>query len=215
MKRALIFLRPFLCLPLVMAACSRGPNLHPQDVAHQAQEDCGFVQNTYGERVSWRTNHLPIRFQIHESFPRKYLPALQEAMSFWEGVTGRHLFEMVNTPVGGPVDQKQDGQNVIYWYHDWEANKPSEQARTLIYWVGPQIVEADIRINAKNFKYYTEGPQNATDVHLPSLLIHELGHVLGLKHNDSEASVMATYLPSKMRRMSVTQADLTSVQCEY
>ncbi len=97
----------------------------------------------------------------------------------------------------------------------WEAEKASEQARTSVYWVGDQIREADIRINAKNFTFYSETPSGYRDVHLQSLLIHELGHVLGLRHKDDTASVMATYLASQTLRINLSDADKENVNCEY
>jgi predicted Zn-dependent protease len=97
----------------------------------------------------------------------------------------------------------------------WEADKPSEQARTSIYWAGNTIQEADLRINNKNFSFYIDSPAKDTDVQLTSLLVHELGHVLGLKHNDQEPSVMATYLAMHTIRKDLSAQDLTSIECEY
>ena len=205
-KRALaLLLIPFLFL----SACA------PK---HQSEPDCGFVQNVYGERISWKDT-APISLLVHESFPAEMLPALQKAVADWEQAMGRPVFRIVQTGYqsAGP---RQDGVNVIYWMKTWEENKSTEQARTSVYWVGDQIREADIRVNAKNFCPFLEQPavhtdQDCQDVHLESLLLHELGHVLGLKHKDNQSSIMATYLGSQTKRTIVSKADQDNLKCEY
>ena len=65
------------------------------------------------------------------------------------------------------------------------------------------------------FKKTLETPAGNRDVHLESLLIHELGHVLGLKHKDSGDSVMATYLSSLTMRNDIPEKDIDDLKCEY
>ncbi len=180
----------------------------------KAEKDCGFVQNVYGERISWKTGS-PVVINIHESVPAQYYPAIEAAIKDWESSSGKVLFKIGAYGVGGPIKPRQDGVNVIYWMDTWEANKTSEQARTSVYWVGSEIKEADIRINHKNFNYYVDEASGSGDVHFSSLLVHELGHVLGLKHKDGQNSVMATYLSSLVKRDVVSTADLSSLSCEY
>lgn len=195
-----------LCvLPMVMTAC--GPR-------NTKQESCNFVQNVYGQRVSWK-GELPVKFYLHESVPAEFQESIKRAMHEWERITGKRLFELVGAGIQGQNEPKQDGVNVIYWMNTWEDNKPAEQARTSVYWVSDTIKEADIRVNDKNFDFYADHEQGYNDVHVESLMLHELGHVLGLKHNDSTESVMATYLASHTVRNEVSTADLESVQCEY
>lgn len=179
----------------------------------QAQDDCGFVQNVYGERISWKSNST-ISLFVHESFPAEYLPALKNAISTWEKSLGRPVFSIVQTGYQSSGPQ-QDGVNVLYWMKTWENQKSSEQARTSIYWVGDQIKEADIRINNKNFNFYTGNSGSGAKVHLDSLLVHELGHVLGLKHKDDSGSVMATYLSALTQRTNIASADKQDLKCEY
>ena len=194
-----------LVLPLAMTAC--GPK-------NAKQESCGFVQNVYGQRVSWKGD-LPVKFYLHESVPVEFQESIKRSMREWERVTGKRLFELVGSGIQGQNVPKQDGINVIYWMTNWEDNKTAEQARTSVYWVSDTIKEADIRVNDKNFNFYRDYAEGYNDVHVESLMIHELGHVLGLKHNDESESVMATYLASQTVRNEISAADLESVQCEY
>lgn len=204
-----LLLRGFILLSVIIPMLI----LNACGTKQQAQDDCGFVQNVYGQRISWKTE-APISLYVHESFPDNMLPALQAAMDNWAKVLGRPVFRIVQTKYQslGPA---QDGVSVIYWMDTWEEKKATEQARTSVYWQGDQITEADIRINHKNFQFFTQLPGKLGEVHLESLLIHELGHVFGLKHKDDSGSVMGTYLASQTVRTKVAAADLKDLKCEY
>jgi hypothetical protein len=180
----------------------------------KAEDPCNFVQNVYGERVSWKGN-LPVVLHVHQSFPQEFLPALYEAIQIWEDSVGRRLFEVGSIRNMEPMNPRQDRVSMIYWMDNWEVDKPSEQARTSVYWVGNAIQEADLRINDKNFNFYMSTPKNDNDVQLTSLLVHELGHILGLKHNDENPSVMATYLAVHTLRKDLSSQDIGSIRCEY
>lgn len=201
-------------LALVLTACGKANMFDALTPSYKSQEDCGFVQNVYGERISWKKKS-PIRLSIHESVPSQYYPAIEAALKNWESALRRPLFQIVEYGSKGPLQPRQDGVNVIYWLETWESNRSSEQARTSVYWVGNEIREADVRINAKDFTYYVGTSSGGREVHLESLLVHEIGHILGLKHKDSGGSVMATYLSANTDRSLISKTDEDSIRCEY
>ncbi|MEY4615966.1 MAG: hypothetical protein RJB66_926 [Pseudomonadota bacterium] len=182
--------------------------------APKAEEPCNFVQNVYGQRISWK-DQVPIPLLVHADFPREHLPALDRAIQVWESAAGHRLFAIINTSFRDNDAPTKDNRSVIYWMRSWESEKKTEQARTSIYWIGEQIREADLKVNAKDFSFYSDSPQQNSEVHLESLLIHELGHVLGLRHNDDGGSVMATYLATITKRDELSTADKDSMACEY
>lgn len=179
-----------------------------------AKDDCGYVQNVNGERISWK-GQIPIKLYIHESFPSTYVGAVQAAVKTWNNLAGKTLFELSQMQVGSSAQAQKDGYNVIYFYRDWEADKSIEQARTAVYWSGDKIYEADIKINGKNFSYYWNNNTNESSVNIQALVLHELGHVLGLKHKDSGSSVMSTYLANNTDRTVLAATDAESLKCEY
>jgi hypothetical protein len=175
---------------------------------------CNFVMNSMQQRVSWNAN-LPINIYIHNSVPADFVPAIMNAMRTWEAALGKKLFEVVGAGLSGPATPQKDGVSAIYYLTEWESTKTSEQARTTIYWQGEQIVEGDIRVNAKNFTFFTGNNIGATSVDFESLLIHELGHLLGLAHDNEAGSVMNERLASGVLRREIGAVDLASVKCEY
>lgn len=187
-----------------------------QACAPKTQSDCGFVQNVYGERISWK-GQVPVVLQLHQSVPRSKEMAIRKAAQTWNDRAGKEILQIVPQTYYGPADGR-DRANVISFSSTWDPAKLSEQAKTTVHWVGDQIQEADIRVNASQyngasvFNYYVE---QGDGVNFEALMVHELGHVLGLKHNDEGSSVMATYLASNSDRTQLSSVDGANLQCEY
>jgi hypothetical protein len=182
---------------------------------HNSQDSCGFIQNAYGERMSWK-NEAPVTMYLHESVPDEYVPALLSAVSTWEKSAGRKLFNIVTTPrVSGPNQTAHDGRSVIYFSDTWNASESSQQAITSVLSIGDQIVEADMRINATGrFQFYWKD-EDPTKVNIEALFLHELGHVLGLKHREGDGSVMAANLKDGEDRIALGSVDNSDLKCEY
>jgi hypothetical protein len=197
----------FLCLTialtLLVTAC--GPKLQPQ-------QSCNFVQNSEEQRVSWK-GEVPIDIYVHESVPSNFIKPLLKAMAQWEMQTGHALFRLAGVKTG-PLTPSRDGQSVIYWFKTWNQGLETEQARTTIYWVGDRIDEADMYVDGSNFTYAEADPTPA-EVDFESLMVHELGHVLGYQHIVDHPSVMSPTLANGVERRTLEREDLSSFQCEY
>jgi hypothetical protein len=190
-----------------MQACSRP--LPPQAA-------CNFVQNPDLQRVSWK-KHLPVSLYIHSSVPVEAYPAIDRAIAHYNATLGggTEVFRVMGRAQSGDLNPVRDGYSMIYWFKTWDPKKPTEQARTTIYWSGSEIFEFDMRINAYNFNYYFGEDTNFSDVDLDSLVLHELGHALGLAHNPTKGSVMNVTLDQAQVRRKLGAVDLASLKCEY
>lgn len=191
-----------------------------QACAPKGNEDCGFVQNVYGERISWK-NQIPVVMYLHDSVPTDSVPALISAVKTWNEAAGKTLVQLVTDRRVNTEAAQRDRLNVISFSSQWESDRHSEQARTSVHWVGDLIQEADIKINGARkadgnpvFNYYWDRPSSG-GVNLEALVLHEIGHVLGMKHKDYDNSVMQTYLASNSDRVDLTQTDRDSLSCEY
>ena len=189
-----------------------------QACAPKAQTDCGYVQNSYGERISWK-GQLPVSLQIHQSVPDQFIPAIKAAVDTWNSNAGTTVFVIAGDHyAGNPANQDQ--VNVISFSPTWDPNLLSEQAKTQVYWIGDQIQEADVKVNASSvngnpvYQFYSD-TEIPNAINIQALLLHELGHVLGLKHIDGVGSVMATYLANDANRTSLASVDVSNLKCEY
>ncbi len=182
--------------------------------SQKSPDSCGFVQNSSGERISWK-NEVPIHLTMHSSIPTEYRGAVIAAAEKWNRALGKNMIIIENSIADGPNAAAKDGQSVIYLSPTWEADKPSEQGRTSIYWVGDRIVETDIKLNSQNFQFYWQKPSETQGVNIEALIMHEMGHVLGLKHKDTESSVMQTYLANNSDRTQIGETDIEALKCEY
>lgn len=211
-SKALLVFGPLLTAALMFAVgCSK--KLKPEN-------SCNFVQNEDRQRVSW--SQAPIRLMIHESVKPEYYQAVKTAVLFWNSGYKKKLFEIEAFGVTSPTKAGRDGVSMIFWRSKWDSSSAREHARTTIFWVGKNIVEADMEINDEHYDFFTGETPDFTKVHLESLLIHELGHVLGLAHNgethsEEPDSVMNVQLAKGYLRDTQEQAekDFESLRCEY
>jgi len=207
LKAALAFVC-LMALALTLDACSR-----PQS----PQDSCNFVQNPELQRVSWK-DHLPVKLYVHKSVPTDAYAAIDRAITAYNSGpgNGREIFKIEARGVDGDLNPQKDGYSTIYWFNTWDADRTTEQARTTIYWSGNEIFEADMRINAKDFTFnYDVNSSNFSAVDLDSLVLHELGHVLGLAHTTAAGSAMHATLDEGQVRRNLGAVDLADLKCEY
>ena len=215
-KFAISFFLSFFVL--FLGSCSKNGltlKIGDQDIlALGSVDSCNFVQSSGGLRVSWKSS-TPVRFIIGPNVPTKYDETIVKAAATWNGYLRQGLISVHrdNSLTQPPAD---DRYNLIYWMTDWSEDQKEEQARTAIRWDISKLRDADIKINAKYFKYAAENETlTKGSVSLLSLMIHEMGHGVGLKHINDIVSVMQTHLASGVERAIPAKVDTDSLGCEY
>lgn len=215
----LIVLRSVLLVFLIafQMGCSKGIYVGPESseyLATAAEDECGYIQNEFGQRVSWKTR-VPVEFLVSKSIPAEFYEDLTEAAEIWNRASGKKIIVINVSQLDTTEFSTSDLKNTITGYTEWDDTKSTQQAVTIVKYKGALISEADIKINLKDFVYYTKDPQNSSQVHFGSLLVHELGHALGLKHGLVKPTVMWSTLASSLIRTNLSSADTTSLGCEY
>lgn len=204
----------YIIVMVIAAVGLQACGMHPAP-----QESCNFVQNSEKQRVSWGAK-TPVILYIGNSVPSSYFDPIRKATEVWNAAAGREILK-----IGGIVDQASnaspDGTNLISFEREWNGHR-AEQARTTIYWAGSRIYESDVRLNDRDFRFFAGDSPGVSEVDMESLMIHEFGHVLGLKHTDLTQSVMQPTLagasldnPRAAFRRELGEVDLNSIRCEY
>lgn len=208
MKRTLKFKALALSILITSAAAliACQPKLEPEN-------DCNFVMSSQIQRVSWK-NQFPIKLYIADTVPTELRESVRIAASQWNYKLSKEAIVVLESD-NIPKAANKDGVNVIYWIPDWTDGKTTEQARTTIHWKGDMISEADVLINAEDHTFSAFGALEPTKIDFTSLMVHELGHVLGLQHVQESPSVMAPTLAQSTQRIIPTETDLNSLKCEY
>lgn len=210
MRKSIVIVALILVGAVVLQACGIRPS---------PQVSCNFVQNSEQQRVSWGAQ-TPVVMLIDSSVPGIHYDAIKRAAQVWNESVGREVIKIGGWTSTGP-SPTPDGVNLIYFQRNWDGPS-NEQARTTIYWSGERIYEADVKVNERDFEFFSGETGEAGKLDIESLLIHEFGHVLGLKHTQIQGSVMqptlsgalATNLSAGFRR-SLTTDDRNSIACEY
>lgn len=201
----------------VFFGCSKGTHLGPESAQYLAtasQDACGYLQNDFGQRVSWK-DKLPIEFYVSKTIPTEFHEDISAAAEKWNYSAGKPVVKINFSDLEGAQFSTDDTKNVIYGFTDWDEDKSTQQALTIVKYRVNQITSADIKINFQHFIYYKTEAKEKTQIHFASLILHEIGHALGLKHAAPRPTVMWPTLASDYVRMQLSTSDRQSVGCEY
>jgi len=125
---------------------------------------------------------------------------IQQAMNTWSSQCGVQFQFLGTTDVQATV---QDGASIIGWLSDMNYS-----GNTSWYMRSGLMTEADIQLNVK---------ANGAPASTYPVILHELGHAIGLDHSEVHESVMAgpPASPAYSYATSLTPDDVTACQTLY
>ncbi len=135
---------------------------------------------------------FPVNFIVMDTDPNRLqlITALaNNAVQEWEDAITEGLWN-ISSQQGSPVSNR----NIIRWSTKFGKETGLAESSTLAvavrYTKGPYVARAEIIINGNH-------PLNGIQEHLNTVLVHELGHILGLDHSENGDAVMAAQLQQR------------------
>lgn len=193
-----------------------------------------FGTNRAAGAIKWAEGYFPLTLRLDSNLV-SYYDSGNEAghgpqvmATKWDNaLAGKVLFnydfEDTITPAQSNVEDYDDGELGIYGIEDWFSDVSSNALAITQYFAvrrNPgtsneylEIIHADILVNL-DFLFSDDGSRNKYD--LSSILLHELGHFLGLGHYfGRENSVMDPYIHLGEVKRSLFSTDLQAIRDNY
>ncbi len=178
--------------------------------------------------AKWSTLSFPLPLEISEDFSNDEITAIIDRANAWEiSVDNKLDFFDTTLPTvpnyePGSSSSFQDGQLGIYKSYNWFSDFGSGTlAVTQFYGYYDQdsaglfidIVHADIIFNYRDWDFSLN--PGILEHDFESVMVHELGHFIGLKHDSRAASVMRPSLYFQVERREPGIIDEESLLSNY
>ena len=225
-------LKTFTCITLLLAlgsAC-KGTKTVTQSSSASPTLNQGTNVCLVGR---WPNSALPLNLKMSSEFTTDYtnsdlvggLNPLEQMAKAWNvPVQGSRVlitvpFAQTNSLGFATTTAFRDNEIGIYKSHNWFTNV-SSSALAITQFYGTvtssaglgeyiQLTHADIIVNYRDYgskMTMVDNPSFEFDV--PTIILHEMGHLLGLCHQSSKPSVMAPYYLTEQRSLLTYDRDL-------
>ena len=178
-----------------------------------------YVDNHY----KWPTN--AVRYFVNANTSQaasdndardEFLAAIRRAANTWTyaaeaDITFTYAGSTNSTKVGF------NGANEIVFVNDGlvdSAGNNRPLATALVFFMNSTIVETDIKINDA-YAWYAAGSLSPAQFDLQSVVLHELGHWLGLGHDEDDQAVMYAEMAPGIVKRALFENDLQGIAALY
>jgi hypothetical protein len=188
-----------------------------------------------GEPIAWPDTCVSTSVSTHGSTKRGISAddmrgIVQEQFQKWTGASCEgggaprfivDTFPDVNcTDVTGKLGYRSSGPNYNIWIFrdiDWPYDSIGENAiaitTTQFSPTTGEIYDSDVELNSRDNEFASD--LGATHMDLPSVVLHESGHFLGLAHSDADAAVMQPTLDRGVSRRDLAPDDVLAICATY
>lgn len=163
------------------------------------RRDAGFLEDWecapgIRGRPAWRPGDLPLLVALDPSAQKRWSAPLERSVQWWREQTGYDLFVVALPGIS-------DARSSRVWLSTTDEYEPLHGTSFLTL-PDCRIVQSEIRL-----------PTAANSIYDDSIVRHELGHALGLAHDDYAASIM--HLKATLRAQRVTAGDVELIRDAY
>ncbi len=157
--------------------------------------------------LRWNVSKGPINMTLNSAGSDDLLTgdvekAVTRALLAWESISRQQIRFQYDGRNSIAVVNNSDNINSIVWEeNDWDYADTSLAVTTYSYYLGdpPQVVDTDIQFNGRDFHWSVNGQNDEKAFDVQQVLMHELGHLLGLAHSSVVNASLYPYVGREIR----------------
>lgn len=139
----------------------------------------------FGEPVCWPI-HKEVVFNLAPNFPNEFVPQVEKAFNHYNNLISNLKFTLAKDRIAVTTTASDKVNSVAWLYKAWPFQQSAGAVTSTKHYNGT-IMEADVYFHGETLASY-RGDLEERLVFV--VLVHELGHVLGLNHSNLKQSIM-------------------------
>jgi hypothetical protein len=132
--------------------------------------------------------------------------ALERSLDAWQNVSNQSLRFQYGGSIQLAEVSSSDHKNTISWKEkNWEYSSTAAAVTIYSYYLDdpPTMADADIVINGDDFRWGDSTDNSGKRLNVELVLLHELGHLLGLAHSSEQKAVMYPYVSAEVGTLAL------------